>query len=381
MSTRDSDAKPAPGGDEEGDHRVSSRPVNRENRHHRGAQPSHQGDKGDTQSCNPLAETGAPKTDTPHETIYLLNEGLRFDLSLEDTIAAHIRLGNDWSALNDHDRATLHYDCAFHLAHKCGRTINGASLSTFFRLISSGYLAQANVIRQKEGLDHCFDYLDTKERLLNGRASPGFYLELGNIYDEKHPFEFDRIRLYYAKATECTVADGNDEAAVRAARENLRIIEKQRAYFATRPHLPAVGRRPQRKNHRTAALIGASGVFLVMAGFVARPYLPIGIARRPVTEKTQGPVAGGTVITEGQPTAVKPETVTPALRTDVTGNVKPTAIVKEAPRTVKAATRQQAPARSLKRPRPLVRVAEPTKDRVNRKTPRKSFAPPSRENL
>lgn len=309
------------------------------------------------------------------------NDTLTLGLSPEDTIAAHIRLGDDWSLLNGEDEATMHYDSAFQLTQRYREKIDPVSLSTFFSHISAGYLSQANTIRHRDGLDKCFTYLDVKERLLNGWASPVFYLELGNIYDEQYPFDFDKIRFYFAKAAECAALDDNDHAAVRTAKEHLRIIEKQEAYFATRPHLPAISQRPQKKNYGKVAVLSGSGVILLLAGVLARPYIRIDALHRPAPAKAPGPVAAEKAITRPLPPPMDREVVRPVIPAKTPMNMEKKTTANRPPRAVEPATRRRSPIPTIKRSRPRVNVTVRVKTATNRKAPRKSFAPPSREDF
>lgn len=374
---------------------TGSRGLFHEHEHHHKTGSSSQGDRQDEKPCRSLGGIASAEI-TPHKTTDQGDDALNLGLSPEDTIDAHIRLGNDWSALNDDSEATLHYDCALELAQKYRDRLDADSLSILYRNISARYIQQAKQIRSREGLDNCFVYLEAKQGLLNGWASPGLYLELGNIYDEKCPFEFDKIGFYYAKASECKVLDREDEVAVQTARQNLRIIEKERAYFAARQHLPIIGEPPRRKDYSKLALITGSGMLLLLAGLLARPNVRVGVLHPPVTGKTGDSVDNGEAGNQPQPAAVRPVTTTPVVDTKVSGNPEavPPVVATEtsrnkesmalstARRAVKAETRRPGRAVTMKRTRPVVNIAaRPKKDTGQWKAQRKSFAPPSRKDL
>ena len=223
---------------------------------------------------------------TPHRLIDQLGTALNLGLSPQDTIAAHILLGNEYGGLGNGTEATVHYDCALEFARKYREELNAELLSMFYRNISARYIVLAKRIRSREGVNDSFAFLEAKQGLLSGGASPGTFLELGDLYDEKSPFDFDKIAFYYAKAKECPVLDEDDEAAVLTAKEKLRIIEKERSHLAPVKHPCAIGMLPWTKSNRKMVLTAGLGVFVLALVLAAGPYyMRINLLHRPVNQE------------------------------------------------------------------------------------------------
>jgi hypothetical protein len=315
---------------------------------------------------------------TPRKAIGELGDALKQGLSPKDTVEASIVLGNQWSELDDDCEATVYYDRALELVRKYKSELDAEALSIFWRNICARYIAQARRIRGREGLDSCFVYLEAKLDLLNDWASPRLYLELGNIYDEKNPFDFDKTAYYYAKAIKCSVLNEDDEAAVQSARENSRILERQRAYFAARKFIPGIGAPPKRESHRKVALISGLGVFLLGAGYFVRPYIRINtLLHYPVTQKVGVPFEKQEVRKQSEQAQTPTEVAPSAARTEGSGDIE---VVRgsTAHRTVKQKAQGLRRRVTLKRARGFVNAATRPK---NVEPQKKSFIPPSREDL
>ncbi|OPY74626.1 MAG: hypothetical protein A4E65_03802 [Syntrophorhabdus sp. PtaU1.Bin153] len=323
---------------------------------------------------------------TPNTAIGELSDALSLGLCLKDTVEAHVVLGNQWSELDNDHEATLQYDCALELVQKYRSELDADALSILWRNICARYIAQARRIRSREGLDNCFVYLEAKQGLLNDWASPRLYVELGNVYDEKNPFDFDKTAFYYAKATECAVLGEDDGVAVQTAREALRILERQRAYFAARKFIPGIGALPKREGHRKLALISSLGVFLLGAGYLASSYIRIDALHYPLVQKAAIPSDNQQpgkqrqpepAKVEPEPAKVGPEVTPSATRTEGLRNIK-TVRGGTARRTAKQETQGVRRTVTLKRARRFVNTTAQPKDVEPQK---KSFMPPSREDL
>lgn len=247
---------------------------------------------------------------TPHQVIGQLGTALTMGLSPEDTVKAHILLGNEWTGLDNVVEATRHYDCALEAAQKHRDELAEESLSILYKNLSARYIVLAKRIRTKEGLDSAFVYLESKGGLLNGGASPELYLELGNLSDEKNPFDFDKIASYYTKAMEGAVLDEDDEAALRTARERLRIIEKERAHLTARKRGAAPGLLPWKGHHRKVALTVVFGTLALVAGLIGMDYLRSGPFHSQVNEESPA-LVGSREVTK------YPVTVPPAVRSEI----------------------------------------------------------------
>lgn len=241
---------------------------------------------------------------TPHRVIEQLSAALNLGLSPEDTVTAHILLGNECIGLDDGTEATVHYDCALEFARKYREALDAELFSMFYRNISARYIALAKSIRCKEGVNDSFVYLEAKQGLLNGGASPAIYLELGNLYDEKDPFDFDKIAFYYTKATECPVLDEDDETAVLTAKEKLRIIEKERSHLMPGKHPRAIGMLPWTKSHRKLLLTTGLGVLVLAVGLTAVPHIRMNALHRPANQEALSLAENHEVLKASKPARV-----------------------------------------------------------------------------
>lgn len=311
MSTWSDDVKPDEHGKNRNPSKIESHGLLNDEKHSRGIEPSPQGaGEGESLYRHCVDRIGSGEI-TPHQVIDQLGTALNLGLSPEDTVKAHILLGNEWTGLDNSVEATMHYDCALESAQKYRNELDAELLSIFYRNISARYIVLANRVRIKEGLDNSYVYLEAKLGLLGGGASPAIYLELGNLYDEKNPFDFEKIAFYYTKATECALPpDKDDEADVLTAREKLRIIEKQRAHLSSRKRRRLPGPLPWRTNHRKSALIAALGTLVLLAGLIGIPYMGIGPFHRSVNEESPGLVANHDAYKSPPP-------VPPAVRSEI----------------------------------------------------------------
>lgn len=304
------DVKPDENGENRNTGTIESRGLlNDEKSSHRvGSSPQGPGD-GETLYRHCVDRIASGKI-TPHQVIGQLGTALTMGLSPENTVKAHILLGNEWTGLDNVIEATRHYDCALEAAQKHRDELAVELLSILYRNISTRYIVLAKRVRTKEGLDNAFVYLESKCGLLNGGASPELYLELGNLYDEKSPFDFDKIASYYTKAMVGAVLDEDDEAALRTARERLRIIEKEQAHLSARKRRPALGLLPWKAHHRKVALTAVLGILALVAGLIGMDYLRSGTFHSHVTEESPG-LVGSREVTKYS------VTVPPAVRSEI----------------------------------------------------------------